>query len=255
MRILFIATDFPSPHHATRGVFNLNLVQGLAQEHEVRVISPIPWTDQSHKKGGAMPGDRRVVIGPGVEAHYPTYYYPPKLLRNRYSGFYWRSICATAYRVISEGRPDIVIGYWAHPDGDVAMRIARLLGVPGAIIIGGSDVLILTGDRRRRRCVASALGRADAVFALSEHLRQAIIDLGASAEKVHVWRRGIDTARFAPGPKDEARRRLDIPADCRMAVWVGRVVPVKGLDVLLKACRLLRDRGVVLRVYLVGEGG
>src|SRR5439155_4820704 len=36
--------------------------------------------------------------------------------------------------------------------------------------------------------------------------------------------------------------------------WVGRMVPVKGLDVLLEACALLRGRGVGFHLYLVGDG-
>src|SRR5207248_2291820 len=37
-------------------------------------------------------------------------------------------------------------------------------------------------------------------------------------------------------------------------LWVGRMVRVKGLDVLLPACALLRRRGLVFRLYLVGGG-
>ena len=37
-------------------------------------------------------------------------------------------------------------------------------------------------------------------------------------------------------------------------LWVGRMVPVKGLDVLLNACASLRDRGLEFRLCLVGDG-
>jgi glycosyltransferase involved in cell wall biosynthesis len=39
-----------------------------------------------------------------------------------------------------------------------------------------------------------------------------------------------------------------------MLVWVGNLVPVKGLEVLLGACAALRDRGAAFRLYLIGDG-
>src|SRR5207244_13373468 len=58
---------------------------------------------------------RRACLG-GVEVHYPRYYYPPKVLRNHYGWFLWQSVRRTVRRVLESGRPDVVLGYWAHPD-------------------------------------------------------------------------------------------------------------------------------------------
>jgi glycosyltransferase involved in cell wall biosynthesis len=81
-----------------------------------------------------------------------------------------------------------------------------------------------------------------------------VIDHGIDADKVHVWQRGIDAGRFSPGDRTEARRRLGLPVAGSVLLWVGRIVPVKGLDVLLRACLLLRQRDLAFRLYLVGDG-
>src|SRR4029077_7386898 len=94
----------------------------------------------------------------------------------------------------------------------------------------------------------------DVVLAVSRDLRAKVVELGVSPGKVRVWYRGVDTALFAPGDKAAARRRLQLPVDGNVLVWVGRLVPVKGLDILLEACARLRDRGVPFRLYLVGAG-
>jgi glycosyltransferase involved in cell wall biosynthesis len=80
------------------------------------------------------------------------------------------------------------------------------------------------------------------------------VGLGVPAGKIHVVARGVDTSRFAPGDQCAARRRLNIPCDVTAIVWVGRMVPVKGLDVLVEACDRLRAGEPRFHVYLVGDG-
>jgi teichuronic acid biosynthesis glycosyltransferase TuaC len=69
---------------------------------------------------------------------------------------------------------------------------------------------------------------------------------------VFVWRQGIDTDRFRPRDRSEARRRLGLPGDRPVLAWVGRLVPVKGIDVLLDACARLSD--TPFHLALVGDG-
>jgi glycosyltransferase involved in cell wall biosynthesis len=121
-------------------------------------------------------------------------------------------------------------------------------------MVGGSDVLVHARQGARRRRVGGVLKTADAVVAVSQDLRAKILEFGVHPEKVHVVPRGVDLGRFAPGDRAEARRRLGIPEEGDVILWVGRMVPVKGLDVLIRACGILRDRGAPARVYLVGDG-
>ena len=46
---------------------------------------------------------------------------------------------------------------------------------------------------------------------------------------------GVDTCRFYPIPADEAKEFIEIPTDARMLLYVGRIEPLKGVDVLLEA--------------------
>jgi peptidoglycan/xylan/chitin deacetylase (PgdA/CDA1 family)/glycosyltransferase involved in cell wall biosynthesis len=255
MRILFVSNVFPNPLQPTKGTFNRAMVQALARRHEVQVISPIAWTDELRAwKENAAISAREQACG-GVPVHYPRYYFPPKVLRSWYGWFFWRSIRGVLDRVITAMHPDLIVGYWAHPDGEVAVRAARRAGVPSAVMVGGSDILLLTqhGNRRRRRIV-KVLQEADAVVTVGEDLKRQVIALGIAAEKIHVVPRGVDTALFTPGDRDKARRRLSISVEERAILWVGRMVAVKGLDVLLDACVRLKQRGERFRLYLVGDG-
>ncbi len=256
MKLLFFSNVFPNPSQPAKGVFNFRLVQALALDHQVQVMSPVSWTDAVRAQLGRR-GERETMphVEPdGFPVHYPRYYYPPKVLRSHYGWFLWCSVRRRLLDVVRAFRPDGVIGYWAHPDGEVAIRAARSTGVPAVVIVGGSDVLLLTQHRRRRQRILTVLHDADAVVTVSRHLRANLVDFGIAAAKIHVVYRGVDTGQFCPGDRREARRRLNLPVEGRRLLWVGRMVPIKGLEVLLDACTILRERGVPFQLSLVGDG-
>jgi glycosyltransferase involved in cell wall biosynthesis len=132
--------------------------------------------------------------------------------------------------------------------------VARALHVPAAILVGGSDVLLLAQTRARQRCIARTLCEADAVLAVSQHLRDKTVELGVDPAKVFVRPQGVDTGIFHPGDQAEARKRLGIAPQSSMLLWVGRMVQVKAVDVLLQACSLLRGGEKKFELYLVGDG-
>jgi teichuronic acid biosynthesis glycosyltransferase TuaC len=256
MRILFLSSVFPNAVDPSRGCFNDSLVRALAIAHQVEVVSPIPWVDllKGCRRGIQLPIYQRIADSVGFGIHYVPFLYPPKVLRRWYGKFYWSSIAATVQSLIRTVRPDLVIGYWAHPDGEGAVRIGRMVGAPSCVIVGGSDVLLMTRKPSRRRRIQKVLQATDCVITVNEDLKNAVVSLGISADKVHVWHQGIDASRFRPGDRKLARQQLGIPSVGRIMIWVGRMVPVKGLDILLDSCALLRDRGVEYHLYFVGDG-
>ena len=253
MNILLITSVYPRPCAPVDGVFNENLVSAMAERHAVRVICPVSWTSRLRRAVARSTARNRAAMPSSHAAQYSNYYYPPKILRSRYGDFLWWSVRAELERLVAAFRPDLVVGYWAHPDGEAAVRIARRLGVPSAIIVGGSDVLLITKNAKRRRAVISTLAAADAVIAVSENLRQRVIADGIPEARVHAWSQGVDR-RFAPGDRKAARLRLGLPIAAPMALWVGRMVPVKGLDVLLVAASLVRAQLPAFQLHLVGDG-
>jgi D-inositol-3-phosphate glycosyltransferase len=95
---------------------------------------------------------------------------------------------------------------------------------------------------------------ADVIVAAAEHEKRALIDLyGAPPERIAVVPCGVDLARFRPIDKKCARRRLGLNGD-RLLLFVGRMEPLKGLDVLLGAAARL-DEDLPVRVLVVGGDG
>jgi glycosyltransferase involved in cell wall biosynthesis len=122
-------------------------------------------------------------------------------------------------------------------------------------MVGGSDVLLLTADKSRQRVIQQVLTSADAIVTVNQDLKNKVVARGLDDHKVHVVRRGLDLKRFYPGDRAEARRRLNLPSERKILLWVGRMEPVKGLPVLLTALQQLKQDGVDCHTLLIGAGG
>ncbi len=65
----------------------------------------------------------------------------------------------------------------------------------------------------------------------------------ADPDKVVVVPPGVDLERFTPGDRDGARSRVGLAEDAVVLLFVGRIQPLKGPDVLVRAAaELLRER-------------
>ncbi|HND52412.1 MAG TPA: glycosyltransferase, partial [Pirellulaceae bacterium] len=255
MRLLFLSNEFPNQVEPTKATFNYDLLTALANEHDVTAISPISWWDEVKTRlrepAKAWVTERQ--IGRLTVKH-PRFFYTPGRLRHWYGDFLWWSLRPTVAKILSGPRPDCVFSYWAHPDGDAAVRLARKLDVPSIVMVGGSDVLLVAREPRRGKCIADVLRKADAVMAVSRDLAEKVAAMGVSPDRIHVMRRGVDETLFHPGDRADARRQLQLPLDRRLILWVGRMVPVKGLDILLAACSQLKERVPDFQLLLVGDG-
>lgn len=65
---------------------------------------------------------------------------------------------------------------------------------------------------------------------------------GANMNKVIVIPPGVDLDRFAPIPKDEAKKRVGIPCGDKNLMFAGRIEPLKGIDTLIQAMALIKQR-------------
>ncbi|HEY8489457.1 MAG TPA: glycosyltransferase, partial [Dehalococcoidia bacterium] len=76
---------------------------------------------------------------------------------------------------------------------------------------------------------------------------------GADPARVAVAPLGVDLGRFRPLDRPAARRALGLPAGGRVVLFVGRIEPLKGIDVLLHAVARLEDREEVTTLVVGGD--
>ena len=77
----------------------------------------------------------------------------------------------------------------------------------------------------------------------------------ANSRKITIIPPGVDTGRFYPIPKDEAKQFIGIPDEDRMVLFVGRIEPLKGLDTLIRAMACMGLENSDCPAYLAIIGG
>ncbi|MCW5841264.1 MAG: glycosyltransferase [Caldilinea sp.] len=153
-------------------------------------------------------------------------------------------------------RPDVIHAHWLLPNGFIAAVVSRRLNIPLVVSIPGSDAQVARSNALFRSMARFALRQADLLTANSADLRDAVLPLGADLGKFDMIIYGTDPAALRPDETGVAALRADlgIGADDVVALCVGRMVPKKGFDVLIRALATpsLRERPVV--GVMVGEG-
>ncbi len=84
-----------------------------------------------------------------------------------------------------------------------------------------------------------------------EEAQQLVRYYGADPARIRTVSPGASLGVFKPGPRRDARARLNIPADAIVLLFAGRVQPLKGPDVVLAAAARLVAGEPALRKRLL----
>lgn len=186
---------------------------------------------------------------PGLRAqHIPYPAFP--LLSRPYNG---KTCSRYLIRLLRESRPDVILAYWLYPEGYGALLAGEKLGIPVILGARGSD-LPAQPDPLTEKLLRESLRRASFVLTVSDELRERALRLGTAAERVRTVPNGLDSTEFPVSDRRSARAALDINHDAQLALFIGRLHPVKGLEELLKAAGLLVSSHPRLNLILIGEG-
>jgi glycosyltransferase involved in cell wall biosynthesis len=109
---------------------------------------------------------------------------------------------------------------------------------------------------RRWLEVRRAARKMTRVLANSEYTGGLLRELGLREEQVRVLAGGVDAERFYPRrpARRELRRELGLPAEGYVLMTACRLVPKKGLGLLLRALAALRRSMRDAHLVIVGEG-
>ena len=149
-----------------------------------------------------------------------------------------------------------------------AVGAAGWLAVAARYLLGGRCLVKMRlGCHGYEENYASGIARwqlvtllrlADRVQVVSSELERMVGNMGVQVDRVVRIPNAVDTAVYCPASVEEKtamRTRLGLPLHNTILLWVGRLDPIKGLDVLLRAWALLKQhmRETALLV-LVGDG-
>ena len=146
--------------------------------------------------------------------------------------------------------------YWLS--GWAGSRVAAETGTPHLITFHTLSRIKMqsrSGEQEppvRQETEERIIAKADCVVAFSPHERDAMVRLyGADRNRVELIPCGVDLSRFRPIGRTAARRELGLNGH-KVMLYVGRIEPLKGADLLLQtAASLESEEGV--QVLVVGS--
>lgn len=149
------------------------------------------------------------------------------------------------------GRFDMVYERYAlWSDG--AMAWARRRGVASVLEINAPLIEEqarhrgLHDRRAAERIAARVFADADDIVAVSSGVAGYLAQRSVATEKVHIIPNGVTVDRFDPAPR---------PRDGKLVIgFVGTLKPWHGVDTLITAVQIARERGVPARLLIVGDG-
>jgi len=247
--VCVVSSSYPSPTAPTRGAFVEDIALGLAADGPVAVVAPLIYpADPAHEDRKGIPVTRFAFGSKGrlLKEYGGT---PPWLMV--------RYMAAGLIATLRAARPTgCIFAHWVVPAGVIGAAAAVLSGRPLVLYAHGSDICVYAERSAGYRALTRwVLGRSRHVFAASRDIEDRLTGrFGVPPERVSVVPCGVDTAIFHPAPDD-----ADASADAASGgpvrlLFVGDMVPPKGVAELVTAVLRLRARGAAVTLELVGDG-
>ena len=258
MRILTFTTLYPNQIQQNHGLFveqRLSSFLNYQANYLAKVIAPVPWFPWRSSRFGQY--SKYAAIPPhetrkGIDIVHPRFFHIPRMSMSISPFLLAMSSMRAIRRLLASGwKFDVIDAHYFYPDGVAAALLARHFKKPLVITARGSDVNVFPAYRIPRRMIQWAARESAAIIAVSESLRQSLVDLGVSANAVTNIGNGVNLDLFKPLDKNEARANLRIPDNSRLIISVGNLVELKGHELLIRAMREI-PADVVLTI--LGEG-
>jgi teichuronic acid biosynthesis glycosyltransferase TuaC len=258
MKVLVFTSLYPNniwPNHA---VFIRERMTQVARLDacEVKVVAPVvyfPSINVNWRWSFSQVARREV--GNGIEVYHPRYFLIPKVGMALYGWIMFLSVLPIVRKIQRDFDFDLIDAHYVYPDGFAAVQLGRFFTKPVVVSARGSDINLYRTFPLIRRLLRYVLRKADGVVAVSQALKEAMVQLGTPEQKICHIPNGVDPRKFYPLPREQSRRELGL-ANRRTILSVGNLTPNKGFDLLIKAFKILADKFNEREVQLVivGEG-
>lgn len=164
-----------------------------------------------------------------------------------------RALAERIDRLAAEVDARMVLLDPALPLGHLGPRLER----PYGVVLHGAEVTVPGRTPFTRPALARVLVGADLVVSAGEYAADEAEHAARRGLPVVVVPPGVDTDRFVPASAAEraaTRARFGLAPDDEVVVSISRLVPRKGMDVLIDAAARLAPDRPRLRVVIGGGG-
>jgi len=230
MKIAILTYNFPPKWLSGTEIATYNIAKYLAKRgHNVCVIT---------SKDEELPE---------IEAKDGFQIYRTKFYNIKFLGcvIFWTNIIP----ILKKINPDIIHSQMIGM-GVPALAAKKLFGKPYVVWGRGSDVYL--SRKFEKLILKPVVKNADAVIALTEQMKGKIEEY--YKRDAFVIPNGINLGEFDNLSKENLRIELRIGQDEKVIIYIGRLYPVKGVEYLIKAMNLIKNKEPNTKLILIGDG-
>lgn len=251
---------YPNPGDPVAGIFIHHQVRHLTQAGcEVMVVSPKPYVPKvlagRYKSYAQIPRENEFE---GIHVVHPRYIRPPGWIFHApscYSMFH--SVRKLMVDLIRDFQPHILHAHTATPDGYAGLLLKRNFKIPLVVSLRGSDVNVYPHrDRWTLRLTRRVISGADKLTAVSGALKEMAEKIAKPQREIAVIYTGCELSHFSFDPEARVafRKRVGIPQESPVLIFVGHVLKAKGIFELLESFLIVRKSYPDLHLLVVGDG-
>jgi len=135
--------------------------------------------------------------------------------------------------------------HFANVPASVAEVVHRLIGIPYSLTAHAKDIYLTPAAELARK-----IEGAECVLTCTAHNQRYLAGLASGRTPVRLAYHGVDVGRFGGRPPHAPTTVSEWP----LIMSVGRFCEKKGFEYLIRACRILADRGYRFCCQIVGYG-
>jgi len=155
--------------------------------------------------------------------------------------------------LVNKIKPDVIHVHAPNVFSCNVIPIAKLKNIPilATVHLGEVEPIgkILSFFRRH------ALSRFKRIIAVSNYTKSLAIDAGADDSKISVIYNSCDEKYFYYGKdKATARKKLNLPADTKIILFVGDLIKRKGVSCLIESLQTLKSSQQDFLAIILGQG-
>lgn len=253
MKVLVLSSLYPNDVMRRHGIFiEHRIAHTVKPGDEFRVMAPMPWFPFTSRRFGAYADyarSPRHAERRGIAIDYPRYPTIPRIGMTAAPFLMAAALAGPIARLRQRFDFEVIDSYYLYPDGVAAAMLARLFDRPFVMSALGTDVSLIPDWRLQRKMILDAVETSAATTCVAAALRSALVEMGASPDKVRVVEHGVDLDLFRP-PADRAATRARLGFDGPTVLSVGHLIDRKGHDFAIRAVATLPD----VRLVIAGDG-
>lgn len=249
-KVLFVPSWFPNPSDPISGIFIQEQAAALSEVFDVAVLIPgmASWRNVVNAKAGDR-SRRETQAGLTVYREFARPLIPHGPESTDYATFARAAENGFAKVVKEWGTPDLIHAHVVLPAGWSALKVAKRHKIPIVLTEHSSPFSMHLSTELSRKLVRETLTNVDRLIAISPALAKQLLEFEPGL-RIDVIGESVKTDFFVP-----ANGAVRSNGKAKSFFVAARLAEQKGLDHLINAVNLLKERGLNSFELVIGGDG